>query len=108
MLGDNGVILPRLSRRNNVISQSYVVRDQNLFGHSYGGSDGGDDIMSGGDGNDVMLWQGGEDLIMGDDGDDQIYGGGGKDKLSGGAGRDRVNSGSRKLDDEDVEFFFKS
>ena len=108
MLGDNGVILPRLSRRNNVILQSYVVRDQNLFGHSDGGSDGGDDIMSGGDGNDVMLGQGGEDLIMGDDGDDQIYGGGGKDKLSGGAGRDRVNSGSRKLDDEDVEFFFKS
>ena len=53
-----------------------------------GNSDGGDDIIHGGDGNDRIGGKGGNDELYGDEGDDSIWGDDGDDLIRGGAGND--------------------
>ena len=80
------------------------IRDNHLYGLGgndtlYGGPDGGDDLLRGGDGNDTLY---------GGKGEDTLIGGTGADTLSGGSGRDTFiftpESGHDTIRDYDVGF----
>ncbi|CAA6604225.1 hypothetical protein MTBLM1_20347 [Rhodospirillaceae bacterium LM-1] len=57
---------------------------------SGGGSEGGDDSLSGGGGNDTLYGGVGNDSIDGGTGNDMLYGGNGSDTLTGGGGSDKL------------------
>jgi hypothetical protein len=63
-------------------------------GHDHHGhTDGGDDVIDGGDGHDVLFGQTGRDTLRGGAGDDWLVGGTDSDALDGGAGKDKESSG---------------
>ena len=68
----------------------------------YGGPEGGDDLLEGGEGNDTLYGGlgndtlaggAGNDALQGGEGDDVLYGGPGDDVLRGAAGADRLSGG---------------
>jgi Ca2+-binding RTX toxin-like protein len=54
-------------------------------------TEGGDDLLYGGDGNDSIGGKGGDDDLFGEAGDDQLWGDNGNDDLDGGDGTDRCH-----------------
>ena len=59
-----------------------------------GGSDGGADVLSGGQGDDTLYGGVGDDVLDGGKGDDALYGGVGNDILEGGKGDDILEGGA--------------
>lgn len=85
-LGNTGIAgLWTWSFRNGVLSSS-----GDAVSGSGGGSDGGDDSLSGGGGNDVLYGGAGNDSLDGSVGNDTLYGGNGNDTLLGGGGSDKL------------------
>ncbi|MDK9721251.1 MAG: FecR domain-containing protein [Rhodospirillales bacterium] len=85
-LGNTGLAgLWTWSFRNGVLSSS-----GDAVSGSGGGSDGGDDSLSGGGGNDVLYGGAGNDSLDGSVGNDTLYGGNGNDTLLGGGGSDKL------------------
>jgi Ca2+-binding RTX toxin-like protein len=85
-LGNTGIAgLWTWSFRGGVLSSS-----GDAVSGSGGGSDGGDDSLSGGGGNDVLYGGAGNDSLDGGVGNDTLYGGNGNDTLLGGGGSDKL------------------
>ncbi len=69
------------------------IRADLLFGSAITRPDrsqGGDDVVRGGDGDDTIFGEWGDDTLYGDTGNDQIYGGIGADTIYGGDGSDQL------------------
>ncbi|WP_246053560.1 M10 family metallopeptidase C-terminal domain-containing protein [Paracoccus hibiscisoli] len=64
-------------------------------------SNGGDDILFGGEGDDLMVAGGGNDRLRGGEGNDTLNGGAGNDLMTGGEGADRFvfNGGRDRITD---------
>jgi Ca2+-binding RTX toxin-like protein len=82
-----------------------MTSGDDLFG--LGGSNSGNDRVSGGDGSDGLAGGTGDDVLDGGSGNDLIVGGSGNDHLFGGDGNDNIFDGSdlmtlRDWDDQDV------
>ena len=102
VFGDHASIVPLLEDKEDYDPTRFVIRTLKLHDHGHdhhpflyhAGSDGGRDLIQGGDGNDILHGQAGDDSLEGGDGDDKLYGGHGKDTLDGGAGSNvEKNSG---------------
>ena len=68
----------------------------------FGGPDGGDDVLAGGEGNDRLYGGKGNDTLEGGPGNDQLNGGPDNDRLDGGSDNDRLDGG----EGDDI-FYFK-
>ena len=70
----------------------------------YGGPDGGDDVLVGGDGHDKLYGGKGDDTLDGGAGNDVLKGGPGNDTLTGGAGVDTFALAPGGGDDTALDF----
>ncbi len=87
----------------SLLAKGDAVGDKFSSIETLGGSNTGNDILSGNElnntiwgngGNDVLYGRDGDDLLYGYTGSDKIYGGNGADELWGGAGKDYLNGGA--------------